>query len=190
MMKCLVIFLFIISNSCLTASYKDVNAVSWQNQATLTPDTSVKKAVAKAFIKVRHQDLYLFACKNCPKRKNKHNRLELIGGKLDPAENFLTALKREFAEEDLSLTLSKAVQSNTKILSTDIIVKKSKNRSEPHRIYLIEITTEQLSKVLNYKTKSKEVLNFKTLTADEIKQLPEDMWTPKTRKIFRALASS
>jgi hypothetical protein len=135
--------------------------------------------VAKLFVKVKiHGDTYyLFSRKNAPGHE-RHDHLELLGGKIKEMEDVLDGAIRELREEEITHSLAKR-------LSRGHLTHEVRIDNIEHYIFEISIPAEEYLKL---KRNPKESLSFETVPKSRLhKKKFQSELTKRTRKIFEAL---
>ena len=161
-----------------------------------------KPLTVKIIFELEHSDntiSYVVSKKRHKEKQNskKNRRWEFPGGRIDSDENAITALLRELQEEDesliLFLTLDKQIKKQSKKLKFKNITYKKHNR---HTIFKTKISLKswnELETFHKYKTKkNKETYGFFLLSKNDITFFKKNKkeWTPKSRKLLKALDRS
>lgn len=127
-------------------------------------------------------EIYVFSIKKSPLKPEKHNKLELFGGNVEPGESPFEGLIRELREEEESGTLAeKAV-----LLKPDII-KQFVVDDKTQCIFQMDLTPDEYHLL---KTHPAESLGIRTIcralfTSSDLLNL--NQFTPKTVAIFKNL---
>jgi hypothetical protein len=146
-------------------------AMSHDAQAKGSP----MQSVAKVFI--QQGEKYLFSLKRAPGKPAKDGKLELLGGKIENGETRIEGLLRELQEEEKTGVLARkaaTLRMNPKFICL---------KGQDNFIYRMEITPEELQGV---EMDGEESYGYEMLKEADFADDP-DRFTPKTRKIFRAL---
>lgn len=142
-----------------------------------------KEQVAKLRLTVKRdgERWYVLSKKRAREGQEKHGKLEMLGGHLNPGEGSFDAMVRELREEVSSNLLSGKVQEKDleRVLDAG---------GACHYLYHLEITQEEFASL---EPSPKESLGFELVRAVELEagELHPRL-TPRTRKIFDALAKS
>jgi hypothetical protein len=140
-----------------------------------------RAGIAKLFI--RTEAHYIFSSKRKPGSSKSDRRLELIGGRLEAGESPRQALIREVQEEELSGTIA------AKVKNQQLNCKRVNISRQKHFIFEVWVNEDDIKRLMHNEVESygfskveEEIINEK----DELRA-SLSRFTPKTRRIFRAL---
>ncbi len=138
------------------------------------------KPVAKARVRVRRAggEWLLMSRKRAPGGE-RHDKLEMLGGHLNPREAPLEALIRELREEEVSGRLA-AAAARSRPRPLELVAD-----GTTHYLFDLEIGEEEFAQL---KRNPRESLRFELVLRDPVEggELDESL-TPRSRKIFREL---
>jgi ADP-ribose pyrophosphatase YjhB (NUDIX family) len=139
------------------------------------------KTVAKIFVECG--EYYVFSKKRKANAPESDNRLELLGGKVDEGEEPMQALLRELREEEQSGIIA------AKVLQLQPQYKKVVVSGQNHYIYRVVLELYDLQNIRHDEKESRGFLKVGMDVLHNKHELLENLsrFTPKTRKIFRAL---
>lgn len=143
------------------------------------------RQVAKLMVRVG--DHYLFSRKRAPGHI-KDNRLELLGGCLEPGESPFVALLREAAEEEATGQLARALAERPPGVQEILVRSKP---PEPHFLYWMAME-EGLARSLvadEEESYGLELVAAESIDTDRGLHTIRDRLTPKTQLIFQALGA-
>lgn len=133
------------------------------------------------------EDVWLAAIKKS-RRQKKDGLQEFPGGRVDAAEEPLQALRRELAEEDPGGSLLKALNDPRLPLYFQNITIKKRGR---HTLFYKHLGWTELQQLLKGSNQSvqkvPEVWHFVLVSGPLPSRESVKDWTPRSRKIFRAL---
>jgi NUDIX domain-containing protein len=143
------------------------------------------KEVAKVLI--RSGENYIFSRKRAPGHDHKDNKLEMLGGTLEPGESPFTAMVREAAEEETSGALARELKRQSP--EAEVVVLSETGVPEPQHVFRITIAPDV---VRGFEPDEEESSRIEPVLA-EVFDSPEGLrgmrseFTPKTRAILRAM---
>ena len=141
---------------------------------------------------------YLVSKKKHSKRESsKDNKWEFPGGRIDKKEKVFSALKRELKEEDVSKILNKSAREVSKNRPEEIHYKITELKDKSlHVLFLLQLKENFWNNLEEFYTKNKtenhESYGFYLISEEELLKAEknEELWTPKSLKIFKALRKS
>lgn len=141
------------------------------------------KGIAKARVEVRREggEWLVMARKRAPGKPEKHGKLEMPGGRLEPGETPRQALVRELREEEATGRLAEAAERQL-ARPREFVAD-----GEAHHLFDLEILEEEYRQL---RPSLKESLGFELVPRKQAEEGELDArLTPRTREIFRELRS-